>query len=171
MHSLKTMKDFYAIAISSLYIEHILFSFPWFLYPSHFCSLRFAHQYFFLLPFSICYMKSLQGGITIPHMLMSPSLIPNTRFPFWDPDWHFNHSNVQSKNWYRAALASLILWQHQKQKMYPNEARNLYPSLPQKSIFSPLPFISLTITEPPSCWNQKLNIVLSLYPEWHQILQ
>lgn len=122
--------------LSLLYIEHISFSFPMFPLPITFLFSKIhPHQYFFLLPFSICYMKSSKVvTFTILYMLMSPSLIPNTRFP---SEIQIDISIIQMSSQKTDREQPLLLWyygQHQKQKMYPNEAQNLYPSLPQKSI-------------------------------------
>ena len=122
--------------LSLLYINHISFSFPMFPLPVTFLFSKIcSHQYFFLISFSICYMKSSKVvTFTTFYLLMSPSLIPNPRFP---SEIQIDISIIQMASWKTDIEQPLLLWyygRHQKQKMYPNEAQNLYPSLPQKSI-------------------------------------
>lgn len=143
--------------LSLLYIEHILFSFPMVPLPITFLFSKIcSHQYFF--PSSFLYMlhEVLQGG-DFHHSLHAdvPKPYPKYKISFWDPDWHFNHSNVQSKNWYRAASASLILWstsETENVSQWSSESLPFFTSKVYLVLYSSFHWL---ITEPPSCWNQK----------------
>ena len=72
-----------SLSLSCLISTLIRFSFPMFpLHITFWFSRFYSHQCFFLLTFSICYVKSSKlVTFTTLYVLMSPSLIPNPRFP------------------------------------------------------------------------------------------
>ena len=98
----------------------------------------------------------LQGG-DFHHSLPAdvPKPYSKPKISFWDPDWHFNHSNGQLKNWYRAASASLILWSTSETENVSQWSSESLPFFTSKVYLVLYSLSHWLVTELPSCWNQK----------------
>lgn len=151
MHSLKAYERFLRHCYLFSTLNTSYFPSPWFLYPSFLFSGICSHQYFFLLPFSICYMKSSKV-VTLPFSTCwcPQALSQIQRFP---SEIQIDISIIQmsSQKTDRAASVSLILWSTSETENVSQWSSESLPLLYLKSLSSPLLFISLTYN-----WTTKL---------------